>query len=248
MRVSMPVFAVVAAGLLSTTSHAADDEAHWSYESDTGPENWAELSTENAACAGSQQSPIDLTAPFEAEVEGIEVDWPAFAPVVLNNGHTIQAKAAQGQTTRFGDAIYELLQVHWHHPSEHTINGEHAPLEAHFVHQNPDTGALLVMGVMMVEGDANQTLQTIWDVAPSDEGEATAKAETDWTDLLPNDDGVYRYAGSLTTPPCTEIVNWAVFAEPVEVGQEQIDAFAALYPKNNRPIQDLRRRFVLLSD
>lgn len=244
----MIALAGMAAGLLSNASYAADDEAHWSYEGDTGPEHWAKLAEANAACAGSEQSPIDLTKPFEAEVEEIEVEWSAFAPVVLNNGHTIQANAAEGQTTRFGDATYELLQVHWHHQSEHTIDGEHAPLEAHFVHKDPDTGALLVLGVMMVQGDANQNLQTIWDVAPSEEGEATAEAETDWTEILPDDDGVYRYAGSLTTPPCTEIVNWVVFAEPIEVSQEQIDAFATLYPKNNRPLQDLGRRFVLLSD
>jgi carbonic anhydrase len=235
----------VSIGLLSTCQ-AVGADARWSYEGETGPEHWAKLVADNAACAGGNQSPIDLTMPYKANVEDIETAWSAFAPVILNNGHTIQANAADGQITTFGGGAYNLLQVHWHHPSEHTINGAQAPLEAHFVHQNPESGALMVLGVMMIPGEAHEAVQVIWDAAPAEEGEAEVDTAIDCTTMLPENSQVYRYAGSLTTPPCSEIVSWAVFKEPVKVSQEQIDDFAALYPKNNRPLQDQGRRFILV--
>lgn len=219
--------------------------SHWSYSGDSGPEHWADLSQENAACAGAEQSPIDLGNAISADVEDIVLHWATFRPLVENNGHTIQANAPAGSTTIFGGATYNLLQVHWHTPSEHTVGGLHAPLEAHFVHQNPQTKALLVLGVMMVEGAANPQVQTIWDVAPSMKGNAQTKADTKWAAMLPSDKTVYRYAGSLTTPPCSETVSWAVFKTPVTVSRAQIDAFAKLYPANNRPVQLTGRRFLL---
>jgi carbonic anhydrase len=42
-------------------------------------------------------------------------------------------------------------------------------------------------------------------------------------------------------------VLWTVFAEPVEASEAQIDAFAAVFPMNARPLQKLNRRFVLAS-
>ena len=80
------------------------------------------------------------------------VSWWIVRPEVVNNGHTIQVQAGEGSFTTFGGVRYEFRQVHWHHTSEHAIAGEFAPLEAHFVHENPDSGELLVLGVMMVAG------------------------------------------------------------------------------------------------
>lgn len=48
-------------------------------------------------------------------------------------------------------------------------------------------------------------------------------------------------AGSLATPPCSEVVSWVVMGESIAVSQEQIDAFAALYPMNARPVQPSSR-------
>ncbi len=245
MRV-VNVSASCLAAIVVSTAGMASDKAHWSYEGDSGPEHWVELDPANAACAGNQQSPIDLTTPYEADIEDIEVRWSSFAPEVVNNAHTIQANAAPGQTTLFGEAEYELLQVHWHNESEHTIDGQHAPVEAHFVHQHPETGELLVLGVMMVSGETSDTLKAMWDVAPAEEGEAKVDAELDWNRLLPDARSAYRYAGSLTTPPCTEVVNWVVFSEPIEIGAEQIERFTSLFSGNNRPIQSHERRLLLV--
>lgn len=243
------IFLLLAACVLSACSSGGSQNTappSWGYSGDNGPEHWASLSKANAACAGVEQSPIDLANATSAGVEDIIPHWATFRPIVENNGHTIQANAPAGSTTTFGGQTYNLLQVHWHAQSEHTVGGLHAPLEAHFVHENPETKALMVLGVMMVEGAANPQVQTIWNVAPSGKGKAQTKAGTDWTGMLPSDKTVYRYAGSLTTPPCSETVSWAVFKTPVTVSRAQIDAFATLYPANNRPVQPVGRRFLLL--
>jgi carbonic anhydrase len=69
-------------------------------------------------------------------------------------------------------------------------------------------------------------------------------APVDMMQLLPNGAATYRYPGSLTTPPCSEIVNWVVFRDPIEAGIGQIDQFASLFPMNARPVQPLLSRGV----
>jgi len=233
--------------LLAGPALASGDQVHWGYTGDEGPARWADLSSEYAACGGDQQSPVDLVATHETDDENLDLRWTPFAPEVVNNGHTIQANAPAGNETDFGGTTYTLLQVHFHHVSEHTIGGRHSPMEAHFVHKGPD-GGLFVLGVMLVEGDENEDIAKIWAAAPATEGEAQAKAAVDFADLIPDHDDYYRYAGSLTTPPCSEIVDWVVFSEPIELSADQIAAFAALYPANNRPLQPRNRRFILRGD
>ncbi|MBN8919097.1 MAG: carbonic anhydrase family protein, partial [Rhizobiales bacterium] len=70
-------------------------------------------------------------------------------------------------------------------------------------------------------------------------------APLDPAGFLPAARGTYRYEGSLTTPPCSEIVDWNVFGAPIEVAQADIDAFRAIFPMNARPLQAVNRRFLL---
>jgi len=225
----------------------ADDHAHahWAYEGAEGPAHWGSLNSDFAACSlGAQQSPVNLTKALAGASEALALNWKPFAPVVLNNGHTIQAPAAEGNVTTFDGKPYAFQQVHFHHLSEHTIDGRHAPMEAHFVHKGAD-GKLLVLGVMIEEGKANPEIAALWEVAPQQSGEAPAKASVDFAKLVPSASKFYRYAGSLTTPPCSEIVQWVVFEEPITVSKEQIEAFAKLYPDNARPVQALNERTIV---
>lgn len=221
--------------------------AEWEYEGDHGPRYWASITPENAACAGAQQSPIDLVPSHAGKLQMLLPSWKSAAPVVLNNGHTIQANAAPDSFTRLGDTNYQLLQVHFHAESEHTVLGTHFPIEAHFVHKGPD-GGLMVIGVMIEEGAANPVLGAIWNAAPTGKGEAKTSQPLDLASLLPDNERRFQYAGSLTTPPCSEIVNWNVFTTPITASAEQIAAFEKLYSDNFRPVQKLNRRFVLLGD
>lgn len=243
------MIAAAAATALATASlpAAAADKAHWSYGGDDGPENWAGLSSGFAACgAGVQQSPVDIHTgeTVEADLEDIDIDWTAAESwTVVNNGHTIQVQAPDAGHVEIDGERYALLQFHFHSPSEHAIDGERAPMEAHFVHRGED-GGLAVIGVMMTGGGSNELFERIMASAPAEPGEAPL-GPADAADLLPRDDDYYRYQGSLTTPPCSEIVLWSVMERAIAVSDAAIAKFRALYPMNARPLQALNRRYVL---
>jgi carbonic anhydrase len=219
--------------------------AHWSYGGEGGPEHWAELAPENRACSsGIQQSPIDLAGAMQAGIDAPHPRWiAARGATVVNNGHTIQVDLSGGGVELNGKP-YALKQFHFHHPSEHTINGKSFPLEVHFVHAAAD-GDLAVIGVMFLEGSYNPSLDPIWATAPAREGKAAVAFEIDVASFLPPESSAFRYEGSLTTPPCSETVHWTVMASPITASADQLAAFATLFPHNARPVQPLNRRYVL---
>ena len=127
------------------------------------------------------------------------------------------------------------------------VDGKQFPMEVHFVHKSADGDDLAVVGVFLVAGTSNDVLAPIWGVMPQQEGEASIDLAVDAKALLPKSPGAFRYAGSLTTPPCSEIVTWTVHKEPVAASADQIAAFAKLFANNFRPVQPLHRRFILSS-
>ena len=106
-------------------------------------------------------------------------------------------------------------------------------------------GGLTVLGVFLEEGEANPLVEQVWAAAPSGVGETVTDATIDITQLLPEGRGFMRYNGSLTTPPCSETVNWVVFDTPVTVSKQQIETFENLYAESARPLQERNRRFIL---
>lgn len=247
--------------LIAGIGAASADEiaAHWSYDGDDGPPRWAEISKDYAACKlGKAQSPIDIVPNMSvsATLPTLEVNWKpfepeivssGFEPKIVDNGHTVQVNAKGAGGVMLDGVSYELLQFHFHHQSEHTIDGKHFPMEVHFVHKSKE-GNLLVIGVFLTEGAENTTKNLIIENMPPKLGSASLKISINPADLLPKDKKKFiRYAGSLTTPPCSEIVLWHVFLDPISTTRAQIDAFAKLYPNNFRPAQSLNRRFVLSS-
>ncbi|MBK1665471.1 carbonate dehydratase [Rhodospirillum rubrum] len=222
---------------------------HWAYEGKGGPVDWGALSEDYHACAaGKEQSPVDIRDAIPAKLPAIAPTYQAQAAVVVNNGHTLQVNVSPGSTLDFRGQHYELLQYHFHHPSEHLVNGKAAPLELHLVHKGPT--ALTVIGVMLVPGAANPAIEAIWKAAPTKEGgEATlGNPGPDLGKLLPESKSYTFYEGSLTTPPCSEVVNWINLKTPVTVSEDQIARFAALFSMNARPAQALHRRIILDSD
>ncbi|MCC5047669.1 carbonic anhydrase [Xanthomonas campestris] len=231
-----------------TTQH---DGHEWGYTGPEGAEHWAELAKENALCGnGQQNSPIDLKDAIDATLGKLKLDYGAVPLVVRNTGHSIQLDLHAGGTMRVGGKQYDALQLHFHHPSEHLLKGRRFPMEAHIVHQGPD-GTLGVLAIFFETGKANPAFQRVLDAMPSDKNQTrqVADALVRASDFLPpaNQRSFYRYEGSLTTPPCSETVDWVVLSQPVQVSREQINAFERVYPFNARPLQPLDRRFLLKS-
>lgn len=231
-----------------TTSGFAAEGAHWSYEGAAGPAKWGDLDAANKACSiGSQQSPIDIGPTVKSQLPALKLTWAKTADTIVNNGHTIQLNFAEGSTLKLGDTAYKLVQVHFHRPSEHLIGGKNFPMEAHFVHR-ADSGALAVVGVLLAEGKPNAAFSKIVATMPATEGPAVkADAGINPNALLPAKLSYYRYEGSLTTPPCSEVVDWLLLTTPMQVAASDVAGFAKLYPMNARPAQKDNRRFVLVA-
>jgi carbonic anhydrase len=220
--------------------------AHFGYQGEAGPEHWGDISEEWEACeVGKAQSPVDLSASKAADLPGLAFDYRPTPVAIVNNGHTVQVNYEKGSTLTVGGAVYELVQFHFHAPSEHTVDGKHHPLEMHLVHKDA-AGKLAVVGVLVEEGEANPAFAPVFDHLPKMKAPLAVvpEARVNAEELLPADLAYYAYAGSLTTPPCSEGVHWKVLAKPVQMSKEQIEAFRRIYPGNNRPVQGLNGRVV----
>ena len=214
----------------------------WGYGRHDGPAVWAELDPAFRACAlGREQSPVDLAGGVRADLPPVDFDYRPARAVVENTGRTIQANPDPGSGIVFDGARCALQQFHFHHPGEHTVDGAEMCLEMHLVHRS-ERGSMAVVGVLFAEGAANAALAPVWAAMPPEAGASSAPVSLDLAALLPAGRETWRYRGSLTTPPCTEGVAWVVLTEPLTLSAAQIDAFAAVYPNNRRPVQPLGER------
>lgn len=235
------------AAVIASGPAGAEQYKSYDYGSDYGPEKWGQTSEQNAICErGDMQSPIDLAGANAKGNIQLSVDYQPGGALVYNKGLTIQANFPDGSSMTSGGMVFNLVQIHFHTPSEHAISGKRYPLTGHFVHATKD-GKLGVLGVMFEEGAANDALQQILDVAPdkkSDQGMAQAKV-VDPADMLPTDRAVYRYMGSLTTPPCSEGVNWHILRDPITASKVQIASFEKLMGDSARPVRAINNRLVV---
>ena len=264
-RISALVCTIAALSLASCSgtetaseSHGGGHGVHWGYEAGNGPADWGSMSPEWILCAeGREQSPIDLANATQVELPGVEIDTPSGQEVkvlnqegvigALDNGHTIQINSRTGETLTVGDKTYALIQFHFHAPSEHTVDGEHFPMEMHFVHQAED-GALAVVGVLIEEGTENPGIAPLWAQLAAAPG--TVQIPARFADNVFPDagSGFYHYDGSLTTPPCSEGVKWYVRKTLTRLSSDQIADFTASYDHNNRPVQALGNRTLYLDE
>ena len=232
----------------STTRNASNVEeapVKWSYKGDTGPTKWGTLPG-YAACDGTSQTPINIVAPASTTSPAPTINYSAGSVKQFNNGHSVEATAAAGNSITVDGTKSTLLQMHYHAKSEHTIDGKYSPVEVHFVHKS-DAGALTVIGVMLEEGSSSNAA---WEpfVKAIGTPQGTTKTTTfNWPAMLPTSLQSVRYSGSLTTPPCTEKVNWLVMSKPVTLSKGQITAITEVYSDNYRPVQPLNGREVVIT-
>jgi carbonic anhydrase len=240
--------ASAAHGAANSAAKAGHGSTNWTYGGDTGPQHWGDLKAGNKVCSmGFQQSPIDLRAAIPASPGTIKVDYKPTKLHVVNNGHTIQCNTDPGSTMMQDGEKFRLVQFHFHHPSEHAMDGRRFDMECHFVHVN-DAGMLAVLGVFIEPGGENNVLAPVWRHMPTSTGEKKVNSvHIDPARLLPANRQYFRYLGSLTTPPCSEKVIWSVFSQPVQASTGQVSQFAGLFDMNARPLQGLHRRLLLKS-
>jgi carbonic anhydrase len=221
----------------------AHDTPPWSYSEHGGAAKWAELDPVFTTCKlGKFQSPIDIRGAKRANLPTLKFDYKPSPLKVIDNGHTIQVNYAPGSSIEVGGARYELLQFHFHHPSEEKIGGKRHAMVAHLVHKSAD-GKLAVVAVLLDKGGHNSMIDTIWKhLPPEKEKEISVDATVDAAALLPADKGYYTFKGSLTTPPCSEEVRWFVLKYPLKIAASEIADFGKLYPMNARPTQPLHGR------
>ncbi|KAM3728508.1 putative carbonic anhydrase [Dirofilaria immitis] len=227
---------------------------NWDYceESECGPKYWPNAN-------GRNQSPINLDLSLikhsiMSPLKFLNYDMKLKGEII-NNGHSVQV------TLRFGsnapeiqgggfDQAYRLVQYHLHwglhdnEGSEHTLAGLHYPAELHLVHEgitNPNK--IAVIGVFFMLGDDDKALHQECVVLNKiiDPAKSEAVQEILLDDKLPkNRKSFWRYSGSLTTPPCSEVVTWTIFTEPIVITKFQLSLFRSLRDKTGRVMKNFR--------
>ncbi|MBE7447135.1 MAG: carbonic anhydrase family protein [Planctomycetia bacterium] len=220
---------------------------HWDYEGELGPDHWDKLVMEKWHCKiGDMQSPIGISVTEKAKLDNIVFHYYTTPLEILNNGHTIQINYEKGSSITIGHKKYDLVQFHFHTPGEHVIHGKHYPMEAHLVHKG-EHGQLVVVAIPIEKGKENLFINTLWSNFPKDVGNLHIVSDVRIcaSQLLPkNTTAYYTYTGSLTTPPCTEHVNWFILKTPIEVSEAGLHKFTSLFKHDARPIQPIHERVV----
>jgi carbonic anhydrase len=237
---------ILAAGTPAATAADAVPH-HWSYSGDTGPAHWASEDESFATCGvGKQQSPIDIEKSVQKDLPAIKFAYQPTPLKVTDTGHSFQVNAAAGSGgITVGDEHYDFVQIHFHEPSEERIHGHRYAMVAHIVHKNAK-GELAVVAVLINKGKTNSFLRPVFDNFPAGgtQDSLVPAATVNVTDLLPTSQGYFTFAGSLTTPPCSEHVRWFVLKTPVEASEQQLNQFGARYRGNARPTQKLNGRTI----
>jgi carbonic anhydrase len=229
---------------LAAQAHKA---AHWTYEGAEGPAHWGEIDPTYAACkSGKEQSPVDLGATIAATRGAMDERFYASTFVFFHNGHTVQAQLDRGSTLNFEGTPFQALQFHFHHPSEHTVQGKQFPAELHLVHRNTK-GELAVLGIFInYSTQDNPAFEPLMARLPIMAGDSVKfSTPVDIGALLgakEANENFYLYRGSLTTPPCTEGVQWIVRERPMFASRRQLQRLVKVLGESARPVQPANDR------
>jgi carbonic anhydrase len=207
------------------------------YLGDIGPKHWGDLDPAWATCGdGTIQSPVNLT--HQRTWTKLPIDYDdATTGEIFNNGHTIEVETEGDNALTLDGVVYPLVQFHFHTGSEHRVLGRGYDMEMHLVHQTAD-GRYAVIGLFLKRAPSSGALAPIFAQLPDDVGpKHPLAAPFDPASFLPGSLAHYRYVGSLTTPPCTEGVQWFVMREPLTVSDEDIAQFAERIHFNAREVQ-----------
>ena len=218
---------------------AHQENVSWGYWGSGAPNNWGSLSPDFSECAeGQAQSPINITGYTEGrDAPQLSFAYGGNARSVSHNGQIAHVEYDAGSAIAIGDRAYGLVAMHIHVHAEHQVDAQLFPAEIHLVHRS-ESGCYAVVGQLFRFGEPDQVVQSLIDAYPLPGQRRESGFTLNAADYVPADLGYYRYSGSLTTPPCTQGVEWIVLREIRTVSQEQVNRLAALHNGFNfRPIQ-----------
>jgi carbonic anhydrase len=235
---------VLSAGAETTTQEFA-------YSGDNGPGFWGETPGWEA-CGGTsrtqRQSPIDIDhIVFDRHLGPLQLRLNETPLALTNNGHTIEEEYEPGSSLTVNGVVYDLSQFHFHALSEHTVTGRHAAMELHAVFADPGSDNKAVVGQLFVIGRTNRFIaRLLTHGLPAKSGDEVnvPSQMINVADALTRTSRYYTYAGSLTTPPCTETVTWFVLHEFAQLSSEQLEAFRHILGNNFRPPQQRNGRTI----
>jgi len=236
---------MAAHGAAAVPGLPAGHDLHWEYTGAAGPQSWGQLKPEFKTCnSGTRQSPIDIRDGIKVQLEPIQFDYRPTPFRVIDNGHTVQVNLDPGNNITVSGRRYELVQFHFHRPSEERINGRQYEMVAHLVHKDAQ-GRLAVVAVLLDQGKEHPMVQLVWNSLPLEKSiEQASPVMLDMNLMLPEQRQYYTYMGSLTTPPCTEGVLWLVMKQPATLSPYQASVFSRLYANNARPVQSASGRMI----
>jgi carbonic anhydrase len=212
----------------------------WTYDGATGPDAWGSINPDYIQCSqGKKQSPVNL-AWKKPTKKGARLDFSYTpSPVTVNLSSPVpQLQFGGGNQMLLNGKVYNLDHIEFHSPSEHQLSKNSMSLEIQFIHKAIEGGNMAALSVFAIEGHENPLLADVW----ANFAANNKSFQFDAGKLIPPQKTFYHYQGSLTSPPCSENVDWIVFNTPVELSQQQILAFRSRFPANSRPIQPLNKR------
>ncbi|KAJ1254353.1 hypothetical protein BS78_K078400 [Paspalum vaginatum] len=246
--------AVPAARAQGETEH--EEEFSYVAGDEHGPEHWGEIKKEWAACgAGRMQSPVDLShdrVSLSRSLGYLDHSYRPAEASIINRGHDIMVRFdGDAGSLVINCTAYRLTQLHWHSPTEHTIDGRRYDLELHLVHESADK-KIAVIAILYEIGDGHDAL--LHQLEPFIRRLANQRDREERVGLVNpmtargRASVYYRYVGSLTAPPCTEGVIWTIIKRVRTVSRYQLellrDAVHDGNEMNARPLQKLNNRDV----
>ncbi|CAN8320221.1 unnamed protein product [Cochlearia groenlandica] len=243
----------------SNAQREVEDESEFSYDGngENGPEKWGKLKPEWKMCGkGEMQSPIDLMdkrVRIVTQLGRLTRDYKPTNATLRNRGHDMMVRFEEGSgSIKISGIEYQLLQLHWHSPSEHTINGRRFALELHMVHESIN-GSMAVVTVLYKIGRPDSFLSLLENklMAITDQNQAEKNiGMIDPKEIKIGSRKYYRYIGSLTIPPCTQNVTWTIVKKVRTVTKNQVNLLrVAVHDDSNtnaRPVQPINKRVVNL--
>ncbi|KAJ3675107.1 hypothetical protein LUZ60_004149 [Juncus effusus] len=263
MASTSAIFAVVLFFYLVTFS-SSDESVRFGYGGALGPNHWGSLSPQFAVCSkGKHQSPINIEtkkAVLNPNLKPLERHYVTTRATLVDNQINIMVRYNNTNDTVMINGIkYCLKQLHWHSPSEHTINGERFAMELHMVHAT-EQGNLTVLAILYRYGKHDPFLDKIKskieelakDVRVEGKQIQVPMGHVRMTALTRRVHKYFRYSGSLTTPPCTENIIWNILLKVRQMSKGQAEELRSILGKefrhDARPTQPLNDRIVEMYD